>query len=436
VYVRRAVFAAADLRWKNTTMRIGNLFCTKIISRALVLVCCASLVTASASGQTFVDKDDASDLRVVTYNVNFDTIFEPAFQPAFSRVVNALQPDILNLQEILQPASNVATLLDSLLPLSGGEQWHTVSRSDNVIASRFPILNSSSFALGGVVALVDLPDATYPADILVTNDHWACCFSESTRQIEAERSIEHLSSIREDAWLFSVAADTPIVTVGDLNIVGSGQPLTTLLTGEFIEDFPGIPIDPALPPDWDGTSFTNANPFHNDGNSVNWTWRNDSSPFPPGVLDYIVYSDSVLTTGNEFVLNTDTLTAGQLADTGLQSDDVILQPSIGRFDHLPVVVDFRFIDDLAGDYNGNGIVDAADFSLWKDTLGSTVDLSADGNGNGVIDESDFTIWSRNFGNSEGTSQTVPEPRVSPILWCVLAWALRRSRQSHSGEPAA
>ena len=38
-----------------------------------------------------------------------------------------------------------------------------------------------------------------------------------------------------------------------------------------------------------------------------------------------------------------------------------------------------------GDYNGDGKVDAADYTVWRDTLGSTTDLRADGNGNGSID---------------------------------------------------
>lgn len=57
---------------------------------------------------------------------------------------------------------------------------------------------------------------------------------------------------------------------------------------------------------------------------------------------------------------------------------------------------------LPGDYNGNDIVDAADFTVWRDTLGTgglTQYSGADGNGNGTIDHDDYAVWTTNFGNS-------------------------------------
>ncbi|MCA9187622.1 MAG: S8 family serine peptidase, partial [Planctomycetales bacterium] len=47
---------------------------------------------------------------------------------------------------------------------------------------------------------------------------------------------------------------------------------------------------------------------------------------------------------------------------------------------------------IPGDYNENHMVDAADYTVWKDTFGSTADLRADGNANGTIDAADYTIW--------------------------------------------
>jgi hypothetical protein len=52
---------------------------------------------------------------------------------------------------------------------------------------------------------------------------------------------------------------------------------------------------------------------------------------------------------------------------------------------------------LLGDYNFDGIVDAADYVVWRDTLNSTTQLAADGDMNGTVDVGDFGVWRANFG---------------------------------------
>ena len=56
-----------------------------------------------------------------------------------------------------------------------------------------------------------------------------------------------------------------------------------------------------------------------------------------------------------------------------------------------------------GDYNHNGVVDAADYTIWRDTLGSTTDFRANGTNEGaslnVIDQADYEVWKAAFGQS-------------------------------------
>ena len=54
-----------------------------------------------------------------------------------------------------------------------------------------------------------------------------------------------------------------------------------------------------------------------------------------------------------------------------------------------------------GDYNHDGIADAADYTLWHDTLGGTVPVGtgADGVADGLIDQADYDFWRENFGNT-------------------------------------
>ncbi len=67
---------------------------------------------------------------------------------------------------------------------------------------------------------------------------------------------------------------------------------------------------------------------------------------------------------------------------------------------------------LTGDYNNDGIVNAADYTVWRDTFGSTTSLASDGNNDGVIDNADYAIWVSHYGNSAtsfSATTTVPEP---------------------------
>ncbi len=54
---------------------------------------------------------------------------------------------------------------------------------------------------------------------------------------------------------------------------------------------------------------------------------------------------------------------------------------------------------LPGDYNADGVIDAGDYTLWRNTLGfaDSPVAGADGNGDGLVDELDFAVWKSNFG---------------------------------------
>jgi hypothetical protein len=55
--------------------------------------------------------------------------------------------------------------------------------------------------------------------------------------------------------------------------------------------------------------------------------------------------------------------------------------------------------NLPGDYNQNGTVDTADYTVWRDMKGRSVPnyTGADGNGDGVVDDLDYDVWVDNFG---------------------------------------
>jgi hypothetical protein len=87
---------------------------------------------------------------------------------------------------------------------------------------------------------------------------------------------------------------------------------------------------------------------------------------------------------------------------------------------------------LDGDYNGNGVVDAADYVLWRETLGqpvTTIGSGADGDQSGAIEPGDYMYWRERFTNIgvSGAGEQVPEP-AQAVLWLlavVLACSQRR-----------
>jgi hypothetical protein len=101
------------------------------------------------------------------------------------------------------------------------------------------------------------------------------------------------------------------------------------------------------------------------------------------------------------------------------------------------------------DYNLDGSVDAADYTLWRDALSQMDgDLAADGNDNGEIDEGDFLVWREHFGESAGSGaasallrgdpSAVPEPPTTTLLCLVVLAAvwnkLRSGRAACSASP--
>lgn len=84
---------------------------------------------------------------------------------------------------------------------------------------------------------------------------------------------------------------------------------------------------------------------------------------------------------------------------------------------------------LLGDYNGNGIIDTADYCAWRDAVAAGSTALANDPTPGVVDESDYHYWAQHFGQSLGAAAgiasiaTAPEPS-SPTLFMLGIIMLR------------
>lgn len=54
---------------------------------------------------------------------------------------------------------------------------------------------------------------------------------------------------------------------------------------------------------------------------------------------------------------------------------------------------------VSGDFNGDGTVNAADYSVWRDNLGASTENALTGNGDGAngVDANDINVWRANYG---------------------------------------
>jgi hypothetical protein len=97
---------------------------------------------------------------------------------------------------------------------------------------------------------------------------------------------------------------------------------------------------------------------------------------------------------------------------------------------------------LPGDYSGDGTIDAADYAIWNDTLGSVQDLRADGDGNGTVDNADYGVWKNHFGltadqiaGANVKSSTAAVPEASTALLAVIGLLALGLGNGHSRQPS-
>lgn len=69
---------------------------------------------------------------------------------------------------------------------------------------------------------------------------------------------------------------------------------------------------------------------------------------------------------------------------------------------------------LTGDYNGDGVVDAADYTVWRDNEGSDLLLGADGDGDNSVGAGDYAVWSASYGAAPPPTLSVPEPTAAVL----------------------
>lgn len=103
--------------------------------------------------------------------------------------------------------------------------------------------------------------------------------------------------------------------------------------------------------------------------------------------------------------------------------------------------------DLVGDFNADGVVDAADYVVWRDHLGTSTLLANESASLGVVDQADYDEWRSNLGavfvsavSGAATGQVanlaaVPEPSICGLaVWSLFAAMHRMSTTKRTTSP--
>jgi len=142
----------------------------------------------------------------------------------------------------------------------------------------------------------------------------------------------------------------------------------------------------------------------------------------------VVYDSGIDTTH----LTSLTVPAGKLTVGNAYTWQVRYQDNYGDWSSYSTATSFATI--LPGDYNNNGVVDAADYSLWRANQGRSNTLANDAIG-GIIGQSQLDQWRAHFGQTAGSgsgalaSAAVPEPTTWSLMFlaAVGAWTRQRRR---------
>ena len=89
---------------------------------------------------------------------------------------------------------------------------------------------------------------------------------------------------------------------------------------------------------------------------------------------------------------------------------------------------------IPGDYDRDGMLDNDDFGMWQAQFGSTGKQSADGNGDGLVNAADYAIWRDRAASqadaAANNEAAVPEPSLLAVLLILsLAGAVGRTARA-------
>jgi hypothetical protein len=208
-------------------------------------------------------------------------------------------------------------------------------------------------------------------------------------------------------------------------------------TGSFTIDYYQVdsPTSGALQTgaDWNSLSEQNLDPVDG-GDELGETWEEVTSSGANLLAEQFLLGETTINPGGQ-------LSLGEIYNLGVGGQDLEwrfsgkTQGAALSRSFVQYVTEFPPLPEgVAGDYNDDGVVNAADYVFWKNRDGTDAELA---NRNpalmGDVGQADYEYWVANYGNglsgSGNGSTAVPEP-VSALLGILAAAGLLAASSRH------
>lgn len=293
------------------------------------------------------EKEKEDLIRLSAYNVLYNGLDDNERLEQLKNIIKSVNADVYAFSECYETSSEtVKNILDEILPISNNQGWYVIKKEDDdlITASKFPIIQDWPNESYGIKkmhpCLIDLPDSLFTKDLLVINAHMSCCDNDNDRQEQADDFVNFILDAKSTGGIIDLANETPFVLCGDLNLVGFSQQLQTLTSGEII-DTEAFGIGGGM--NWSNNDLRDEICMHVE-TPFSYTWR-DITPSPGsysyGRLDYIIFSDDVMSSQKSFTIDTKFISQKKLNEMNLDVND-----SFGS-DHLLTTIDFDIPKSLS-----------------------------------------------------------------------------------------
>src|SRR4029453_4153967 len=200
---------------------------------------CLTAVLAGEPAHKFLAKPTNAAIRILTWNVYRSSIFpqdgeavdvSAANRPAqFARVLKALRPDVVCLQEVMVNVARSAALVNNILPLPDNNTWQAHSAVDTVILSRFNLsaraegqVEKGERRRGPAIALFKTP----ATDLYVICAHFQSSDGSEDAALRRQQAQVIASTIREakaGGGAIPLRARTPFIVLGDFNAIAGAS---------------------------------------------------------------------------------------------------------------------------------------------------------------------------------------------------------------------